>query len=295
MLYLDYAKPVGNGYILNFFADKIEDIQEVSGGKEFVTKNGTNYGVPLASSTVVITYPDKSKKTFVLDDSGEWEETNELGKIYNVDYSTNLMPPLASSKTAGVIVSFLCMTQNWTLDEIMDDSNGSELPFGVFTDQVPDYYQASWLMTDEKVVGIGFPVNPLDTSTGYRKMPNIETDNNNLYLVRVYKKLTYLDLTQKNNPTFYNPPTEDIYYEFICQRKKIDANESLLLPIGYTREDLQRDLDSSAKTDEELKTKCPFGLAIYEADTFDYISAIHLRKDYEIDKRFVVDLYPIVQ
>ena len=84
MLYLDYAKPVGNGYILNFFADKIEDIQEVSGGKEFVTKNGTNYGVPLASSTVVITYPDKSKKTFVLNGSGEWEESREQAWIATV-------------------------------------------------------------------------------------------------------------------------------------------------------------------------------------------------------------------
>lgn len=87
MLYLDYAKPVGNGYILNFFADKVEDIQEVSGGKEFVTKNGTNYGVPLASSTVVITYPDKSKKTFVLNDSGEWEESG--GANAQADYAQN--------------------------------------------------------------------------------------------------------------------------------------------------------------------------------------------------------------
>lgn len=86
MLYLDYAKPVGNGYILNFFADKIEDIQEVSGGKEFVTKNGTNYGVPLASSTVVITYPDKSKKTFVLNGSGEWEES---GAVVQSNYNEN--------------------------------------------------------------------------------------------------------------------------------------------------------------------------------------------------------------
>lgn len=87
MLYLDYAKPVGNGYILNFFADKEEDIQEVSGGKEFVTKNGTNYGVPLASSTVVITYPDKSKKTFVLNGSGEWEESGEAKA--QADYAQN--------------------------------------------------------------------------------------------------------------------------------------------------------------------------------------------------------------
>lgn len=73
MLYLDYAKPVsGIGYILNFFADSEEDIEEVSGGKSFVSKNGINYGVPLASSTIVITQPDKTKKTYVLSEDGNW-------------------------------------------------------------------------------------------------------------------------------------------------------------------------------------------------------------------------------
>lgn len=74
MLYLDYAKPMANGYILNFFADTVEDIKEVSGGKEFITKNGTNYGAPLAGSTVVVTPPDKEKKTFILNDAGGWNE-----------------------------------------------------------------------------------------------------------------------------------------------------------------------------------------------------------------------------
>ena len=67
MLYLDYAKPVEGGYILNFFADKVEDMESIAGGKEFITKNGTNYGVPLKGSTVVITAPDQVKRTFVLD------------------------------------------------------------------------------------------------------------------------------------------------------------------------------------------------------------------------------------
>lgn len=74
MLYLDYAKPIGEGYILNFFADKVEDIQEVSNGKRFVTKNGMDYGVPMASSTIVITTPDKIKKTYILGEDGEWKE-----------------------------------------------------------------------------------------------------------------------------------------------------------------------------------------------------------------------------
>ena len=76
MLYLDYAKKVEEGYILNFFADSEDDIEEVSGGKEFITKNGTNYGAPLPSSTVVITMPDKSRKTYILDE-------NKYKKDYN--------------------------------------------------------------------------------------------------------------------------------------------------------------------------------------------------------------------
>ena len=49
---------IGNRYILNFFADNVEDIAEISNNKRFTTKNGIDYGVPLASSTIVITMPD---------------------------------------------------------------------------------------------------------------------------------------------------------------------------------------------------------------------------------------------
>lgn len=73
MLYLNYAKQVaGIGYILNFFADSEKDIEEVSGGKSFISNNGINYGSPLSSSTIVITYPDKTKKTYVLSEDGNW-------------------------------------------------------------------------------------------------------------------------------------------------------------------------------------------------------------------------------
>ncbi len=78
MLYLDYAKQVQNGYILNFFADNEKDIEEVSGGKEFITRNGLSYGSPLAGSTIVITNPDKTKTTFVLNDNGEWKESKMI-------------------------------------------------------------------------------------------------------------------------------------------------------------------------------------------------------------------------
>lgn len=73
MIYLDYAKAVAGGYILNFFADTEEDIAEVSNGKHFITKNGIDYGIPQPSSTIVITMPDKTKKTYILNEAGEWQ------------------------------------------------------------------------------------------------------------------------------------------------------------------------------------------------------------------------------
>lgn len=35
MLYLDYAKQTENGYIMNFFANSVEDLEDISEGKEF--------------------------------------------------------------------------------------------------------------------------------------------------------------------------------------------------------------------------------------------------------------------
>lgn len=54
MYYLDYAKQVGNRYILNFFADSAEDLKDVPTNKPYITRNGTNYGIPLETSVVTI-------------------------------------------------------------------------------------------------------------------------------------------------------------------------------------------------------------------------------------------------
>ncbi len=54
MYYLDYAKPVGSRYVLNFFADTIEDLKDVPTTTAYVTRNGTTYGVPLDTSVVTI-------------------------------------------------------------------------------------------------------------------------------------------------------------------------------------------------------------------------------------------------
>lgn len=95
MIYLDYAKAVANGYILNFFADTEEDIATVSNGKHFVTKNGTDYGVPQPSSTVVITMPDKTKRTYILNEAGEWQ----LGGV-ETDYSKLTNVPIILANLA---------------------------------------------------------------------------------------------------------------------------------------------------------------------------------------------------
>lgn len=54
MYYLDYAKRVGDRYILNFFADSEEDLKDVPTTTPYITRNGTNYGVPLDTSVVTI-------------------------------------------------------------------------------------------------------------------------------------------------------------------------------------------------------------------------------------------------
>ena len=54
MYYLDYAKQVGDRWILNFFADTVEDLKDVPTTKPYITRNGTNYGIPLDTSVVTI-------------------------------------------------------------------------------------------------------------------------------------------------------------------------------------------------------------------------------------------------
>lgn len=65
MYYLDYAKKVGDRYILNFFADTAEDIADVPTDTPYITRNGTNYGVPLETSIVTVIENDV-RKNYVL-------------------------------------------------------------------------------------------------------------------------------------------------------------------------------------------------------------------------------------
>lgn len=84
MLYLDYAKQTENGYIMNFFANSIEDLEDISEGKEFVTKNGTNYGVPAPQSVVTITNKNGEKTTYLMGEDGNWIP----GVVNPTDYYT---------------------------------------------------------------------------------------------------------------------------------------------------------------------------------------------------------------
>ena len=65
MYYLDYAKKVGDRYILNFFADTAEDIADVPTNTPYITRNGMNYGVPLETSIVTVIENDV-RKNYVL-------------------------------------------------------------------------------------------------------------------------------------------------------------------------------------------------------------------------------------
>lgn len=65
MYYLDYAKKVGERYILNFFADTIEDLANVPTNEPYITRNGFNYGIPLDSSVVTIV-ENGAQKNYVL-------------------------------------------------------------------------------------------------------------------------------------------------------------------------------------------------------------------------------------
>lgn len=88
MLYLDYAKRTENGYILNFFADSYDDLEEVSDGKEYVTLNGVNYGVPMAESVVTITDKNGEKTTYVMGDDGQWVQGDvDISNYYTKEQS----------------------------------------------------------------------------------------------------------------------------------------------------------------------------------------------------------------
>lgn len=114
MLYLDYAKPLADGkYILSFFADSTADLESISHGQKFVTKNGTDYGVPQAGSTVIVTSPNSGKTTYVMDAEGVWVVTEDIS------YSAVVANPsdAATAKLEKLKVNDTTYA-NWTENEI---------------------------------------------------------------------------------------------------------------------------------------------------------------------------------
>ena len=113
MLYLDCAKPLAGGYILSFFADSAADLESISHGQKFVTKNGTDYGVPQAGSTVIVTSPNSGKTTYVMDAEGVWVVTEDIS------YSAVVANPsdAATAKLEKLKVNDTTYA-NWTENEI---------------------------------------------------------------------------------------------------------------------------------------------------------------------------------
>lgn len=121
MLYLDYAKPLADGkYILSFFADSAADLESISHGQKFITKNGTDYGVPQAGSTVIVTSPNSGKTTYVMDAEGVWVVTEDIS------YSAVVANPsdAATAKLEKLKVNNTTYA-NWTESEIKALAGGS--------------------------------------------------------------------------------------------------------------------------------------------------------------------------
>ncbi len=79
MFYLDYAKQVGDRYILNFFADSEEDLKDVPTDEPYITRNGTNYGIPLDTS--VVTIVEKGVKVNYVLQNGEYIAGGDVAPI----------------------------------------------------------------------------------------------------------------------------------------------------------------------------------------------------------------------
>lgn len=123
MLYLDYAKPLADGkYILSFFADSAADLESISHGQKFVTKNGTDYGVPQAGSTVIVTSQNSGKTTYVMDAEGVWVVTEDIS------YSAVVANPsdAATAKLEKLKVNDTTYA-NWTENEIKALARQEEL------------------------------------------------------------------------------------------------------------------------------------------------------------------------
>lgn len=96
------------------------DLESISHGQKFVTKNGTDYGVPQAGSTVIVTSPNSGKTTYVMDAEGIWVVTEDIS------YSAVVANPsdAATAKLEKLKVNDTTYA-NWTESEIKALAGGS--------------------------------------------------------------------------------------------------------------------------------------------------------------------------
>ena len=188
MLYLDYAKPLADGkYILSFFADSVADLESISHGQKFVTKNGTDYGVPQAGSTVIVTSPNSGKTTYVMDAEGIWVVTEDIS------YSAVVANPsdAATAKLEKLKVNDTTYA-NWTENEIKSiasESGGGKL-----------YRHYVGLAVEEWSTSSN---DPLNNVIGFTVTDTTATAHNRAYWISYFEKLAKYNIATLPEPYIF--------------------------------------------------------------------------------------------
>ena len=125
MYYLDYAKRVGDRHILNFFADSEEDLKDVPTSTPYITRNGTNYGIPLETS--VVTIIEKGVKVNYVLQNGEYIAGGDVapvvGKLEATENKTYLAKDANLDGYSQVVVNVQPALQEKTVDLAMASGN----------------------------------------------------------------------------------------------------------------------------------------------------------------------------
>lgn len=117
MITLNYAKKIGDNYILNFYADTLSDLNDFDPNADFMF-----YGKPAEGS--VVTVVEGEKTSFYLNDSGEF-----------VEIPTNVGPEPGGDPVYSLTIS------NFVFDD--------EKPYSIkaFVEGDPIVYTDNWYLT----------------------------------------------------------------------------------------------------------------------------------------------------
>lgn len=243
MLYLNYAKPIQGGNILNFFADSEKDLEEISNGKKFIANNGTDYGVPVDSSTVIITLPDKTKKTYMLS-NGEWIEGVKEEPAFQEEYD------VTSWGTSNECLRYFLArggydggnnNQKWI------EYLGFEVPYGTPMQRSGGYFTNSYI--GEENAGESEWGKIIDRNKGMIHREFLKSGS--MYRVRLYPKpMVSLD----DNEDFGG------FYQWVCRYKRLNEGEAYMANEDCElsdRElmDLSLDADSSDSKNPDILFK----------------------------------------